>query len=152
MTFYDKGYSSKPAIEWLEKTAKQLKIHIHHAMCGHGGERHVLGAPVDGFEPKTCTVFQFHGCWWHGCPRCFTDRGRQIRHGKTRDELYAATIARTRSLREAGYRVIEKWECQYARRQMSLVSQRIRNRTHTLFSTTSSHCTIRQREKCRQQI
>ena len=22
MTFYDKGYSSKPAIEWLEKTAK----------------------------------------------------------------------------------------------------------------------------------
>ena len=95
MSFYDKGYSSKPAIEWLEKTAKRLKIHIHHAMCGHGGERHVLGAPVDGFKPRTGTVFQFHGCWWHGCPRCFTDRGRKIRHGKTRDDLYAATIART---------------------------------------------------------
>ena len=32
MTFYDKGDSSKPAIDWLEKTAKRLNIHIHHAM------------------------------------------------------------------------------------------------------------------------
>ena len=60
MAFYDKAPISKMAIEWLEKTAKQLKIHIHHAMCGHGGERHVLGAPVDGFDPNTGTVFQFH--------------------------------------------------------------------------------------------
>ena len=55
MTFYDKGYISKPAIEWLEKTAKQMKIHIHHSMCGHGGERHILGAPVDGFESFSST-------------------------------------------------------------------------------------------------
>ena len=113
IAFYDKGHISKVAIEWLEKTAKSLKIHIHHAMCGHGGERHILGAPVDGFDPNTGTVFQFHGCWWHGCPRCFTNRGEKIRNGKTRDELYAATIARTEALREAGHRVIEKWECQY---------------------------------------
>ena len=52
MTFYDRD-SSKTAIEWLEKTAKWLKIHIQHAMCRHGGERHVLGAPVDGFDPNT---------------------------------------------------------------------------------------------------
>ena len=112
MTFYDKGPISKMAIEWLEKAAKQLKIHIHHAMCGHGGERHVLGAPVDGFDLNTGTVFQFHGCWWHGCLRCFGDRGRIIRYGKTRDQLYASTIARTEALRKAGYRVIEKWQCQ----------------------------------------
>ena len=37
MAFYDKGDSSKPAIEWLEKTAKRANIHIHHAMCGQGG-------------------------------------------------------------------------------------------------------------------
>ena len=39
VAFYDKGEISRPAIEWLEKTAKWLKIHIHHAMCGHGGGR-----------------------------------------------------------------------------------------------------------------
>ena len=133
MTFYDKGHISKPSIEWLEKTAKQLKIHIHHAMCGHGGERHVLGAPVDGFEPKTCTVFQFHGCWWHGCPRCFTDRGRKICQGKTRDELYAATIARTRALRKAGYRVIEKWECQYKKTNEPSLTKKTKSYPHAIF-------------------
>ena len=68
MPYYDKGQASKTAIEWIEKTAKRLGIHIHHALCGHGGERYVLGAPVDSLDLKTGTIFQFHGCWWHGCP------------------------------------------------------------------------------------
>ena len=152
MTFYDKGPISKMAIEWLEKTAKQLKIHIHHAMCGHGGERHVLGAPVDGFDPNTGTVFQFHGCWWHGCTRCFGDRGRIIRYGKTRDQLYASTIARTEALRKAGHRVIEKWQCQYEKTNEPCPKKQTKSYTRTRFSTTSSHYTIRHREKSRQRI
>ena len=48
-------------------------------MCGHGGERRVKvwvldhkckKTPacflVDGHEPETSTVHQFHGCHWHG--------------------------------------------------------------------------------------
>ena len=65
---------------------------------------------MDGYASKSVTVFQYHGCWWHGCRRCFTDRNTKIAHGKTREELYTATEARTRALREAGYRVIEKWD------------------------------------------
>ena len=133
MTFYDKGEISKVAIEWLEKTAKWLKTHIHHAMCGHGGERHVLGAPVDGFDANTGAVFQFHGCWWHGCPRCFGDRGRIIRNGKTRDELYAATIARTEALREAGHRVIEKWECQYEKTNEPCLKKQTKSYPYAIF-------------------
>ena len=51
-TFYNKGQASQLAISWLEKTGKRLGIHIHHAMCGHGEERWILGAPVDGFAPE----------------------------------------------------------------------------------------------------
>ena len=36
---YPKGSASKQAILWLEREAKRRKIHIHHAMCGHEGER-----------------------------------------------------------------------------------------------------------------
>ena len=133
MAFYDKGYSSKTAIEWLEKTAKQLNIHIHHAMCGHGGERYVLGATVDGFHPNTGTVFQFHGCWWHGCPRCFCDRGRKIRHSKTRDQLYLATIAHTEALRKAGYQVIEKWECQNVKTNKPCLTKQKKSYPHAIF-------------------
>ena len=147
MTFYDKGPISKIAIEWLEKTAKQLKIHIHHAMCGHGGERHVLGAPVDGFDPNTGTVFQFHDCWWHGCPRCFGDRGRIIRHGKTRDQLYAATIARTEALRKAGHRVIEKWQCQYEKKNEPCPKKQTKSYPYAIFYDFESLHDTKQRKE-----
>ena len=147
MTFYDKTKISKTAIEWLEKTAKQLKIHIHHGMCGHGGERHILGAPVDGFHLNTGTVFQFHGCWWHGCPRCFGDRGREIRNGKTRDELYAATIVRTEALRKAGYRVIEKWQCQYEKTNERCLKKQTKSYPYAIFYDFESlHDTTKRKE------
>ena len=147
MAFYDKGRISKIAIEWLEKTAKQLKIHIHHAMCGHGGERHVLGAPVDGFDPNTGTVFQFHGCWWHGCPRCFGDKGRIIRHGKTRDQLYASTLARTEALRKAGHWVIEKWQCQYEKTNEPCPTKQTKSYPYAIFYDFESlHDTTQRKE------
>ena len=67
--------ASLKAAEWI---ASQEGPHIHHAFCGHGGERSVevtLGGAkspqkirVDGYEPTTGTVYQYHGCYWHGCP------------------------------------------------------------------------------------
>ena len=55
-TFYGQGQASQPAISWLEKTGKRLGIHIHHVMCGHGGERWILGAPVDGYHLRSGTI------------------------------------------------------------------------------------------------
>ena len=129
-TFYDKGQPSQLAISWLEKTGKTLGIHIHHAMCGNGGERWILGAPVDGYHPKSGTIFQYHGCVWHGCRRCFPDRDRRIAHGKTREELYVATLERTRALINAGHRVIEKWECDDIKTKEKTQKSR-QNRTRT---------------------
>ena len=109
-TFYKEIQASPLATNWLEKTSKRLGIHIHHALCGHGGERWILGALVDGYAEKPEIIFQYHGCWWHGCRRCFADRNTKMSHGITREELYLATEARTKKLREARYRVIEKLE------------------------------------------
>ena len=111
------------------------------------GERHVLGAPVDGFHPNTGTVFQFHGCWWHGCPRCFGDRGRKIRNGKTRDQLYVATIARMEALRKAGHRVIEKWECQYEKTNEPCLTKQTKSYPHAIFYDFESlHDTTQRKE------
>ena len=60
--FYPKHSSSPESLRWLEKEAALRKIHVHHASCGHGGERWVERAPVDGYNHKTKTVFQYHGC------------------------------------------------------------------------------------------
>jgi len=132
-TFYDAGQASQLAISWLEKTSKSLGIHIHHAMCGHGGKRYILGAQVDGYVPKPETIFQYHGCWWHGCRRCFPDRNTMISHGKTREDLYIATRQRTQRLREAGYRVIEKWECEDIKSKERNPQKQTKSYPHFIF-------------------
>jgi len=65
-------------------------------------------------QPKTRTVFQYHGCSFHGCPKCFPHYHEQmiINNGKTPEELYQATLNRTAFLRESGYEVIEAWSCE----------------------------------------
>ena len=125
--FYPKQTCSFVAIKWLEWEAKKRGIHIHHARCGHGGEREILGARVDGYHPESKTVFQFHGCLWHGCEKCYpedrqglvqqnTGQGKVIprldteKKPMSRKTAYELTLQRTQSLRKEGYMVVEKWE------------------------------------------
>ena len=69
--------------QWIEAWTIETGKHIHHKMCGHGGERMVKAwvlndkgkkEPafflVDGYDPETNTVYQFHGCHWHGHTCC----------------------------------------------------------------------------------
>ena len=53
--FYPNHRASKESLWWLNQKAKRRKINIHHAMCGHGGERWVERAPVDGYNHATKT-------------------------------------------------------------------------------------------------
>ena len=117
--FYPDNRCSFIATKWLEWEAKQRGIHIYHARCGHGGERHIFNVPVDGYHPETNTVFQYYGCYWHGCKQCYkkpAERTEVIRRtdkqGKamTRKFAYGLTLQRAQHLRDAGYTVVEKWE------------------------------------------
>ena len=71
--------SSYTACQWIEAQAIETGKHIHHKMYGYGGERMVTAwvlndkdekEPahflVDEYEPETNTMYQFHGCHWHG--------------------------------------------------------------------------------------
>jgi len=37
--FCPKTNASKGSVDWLEYEAEKRNLHIHHALCGHGGER-----------------------------------------------------------------------------------------------------------------
>ena len=108
------GYN---AIRWIEHEARQRGIHIHHQLCGHGGERLVAGAYVDGYHLESKTVFQYHRCHFHGCP-CYR-RGRyqnevlftDCKNNQfTRAQVYQRTLTRSQTLRNRGYTVVEVWE------------------------------------------
>ena len=112
--FYPKHQASKESIQWLRYVEKNWQFKIVHAMSGHGGERWIEKRPVDGYNDEKKVVFQYHGCRWHGCPKCHPDRNQIIEHGgKTVEELYQATKRRTAHLRKVGYKVIECWSCQW---------------------------------------
>ena len=55
--FYPKHSSSPESLRWLEQEAALRKIHIHHAACGHGGERWVERAPVEDTTMKRRLFF-----------------------------------------------------------------------------------------------
>jgi len=108
-------HSSK-SIAWLEWESKQLGRLIQHAR--NLGEKTILCQghqySVDGFDPLTNTVFEFHGCRYHGCPRCMVNRKvRDPRTGYSMSDLHDMTVRRTAAIRGAGYSVREIYECQF---------------------------------------
>ena len=60
-----------------------------------------------------------------------------------------ATVERTRALKEAGYHVIEKWECDDIKTKEKTTTKKQTKRTRTRFSTTLSRFKTAQREKRR---
>ena len=115
---------SAKALQWLyhEEESMQKKdpspdkiLHVRN-----GGEQCVTTSTdsyfVDGFNPATNTVYQFNGCFWHGCRACHSNN-RHCKHAtnpdRTMEELYRATLAKEDALRTAGYHVNVIWECQW---------------------------------------
>ena len=109
-----KNYSIK-AVRWIQSEAKTRGIEIKHAL--NGGEQRINGHYVDGYHEESRTVFEFYGCYWHGCPTHFPDRNRVQHHQcLTMHQLYILTIGKSEELRKAGYQVVEFWECDYDKR------------------------------------
>lgn len=78
----------------------------------------VGGVKVDGFCPGTKQIFEFHGCYYHGCPTCFKHERNDSLHedpSATLNSHHESTLAKTERLRDLGYEVLEMWECQFRR-------------------------------------
>ena len=71
---------SLKSLEWLLWEERQRGIHIRHAR--NGGEMGIRVASithhVDGFHHESRTCFEFQGCLFHGCAKCFPDRKKVL--------------------------------------------------------------------------
>ena len=100
---------SKSSLEWLEYVSQTKGIPIRHA-C-NGGEYQVGGKYfVDGYHEASKTVYQFHGCHWHGCTKCFQPETEHPERGKSMQQLYEETKSMTKKIRKLGFQVVEMWE------------------------------------------
>ena len=97
------------AIQWLTHESDRTGCTIRHQ--ANGREKRIGKLPVDGWCAQTRTAYQFHGCFWHGCPKCHTDpEETNPKNNKTMAELLANTKAHTAYLRRH-VKVVEMWEC-----------------------------------------
>ena len=104
MEIYDPDYQNP-----LKKDA------IQHA--GNGGEHFIpaIRTSVDGYCPETNTVYQYQGCFWHGCEACYPNRTEK--HFRLDDRSMYEVREKTREtitkLKSAGYNVEQIWGCQW---------------------------------------
>ncbi|KAK3107763.1 hypothetical protein FSP39_021720 [Pinctada imbricata] len=112
----ERKYSIK-ALRWLRWIAHETNQDIRHAR--NGGEMKIAHLSIDGYNMNMQTVYEFYGCFWHGCPECYPNMKLEehpVRHDCTFQQLYQATQDRQNFLNELGFRVEHIWEHDYDRR------------------------------------
>lgn len=101
------------AYYWMEWVMHTRHVNIQHRL-NSGREVRVGKYPVDGYMPATTpeekpTVFQFHGCYFHGqVTRGVSDDNWQA----TRAQKYGKTQETTTYLKRE-HHVVEMWECEF---------------------------------------
>lgn len=108
---------SKIATLWLIWEEQLRGVNIIHSAKQR--EAIVDGVRVDGYCEQTKQVFEFNGCYFHGCPRCFTvkrDESLLKDFSYTLNSKYEKTLKKINRLKSRGYEVIEMWECDFRRK------------------------------------
>ena len=100
------------AIQWLTRESERTGLSIRHQ--ANGREKRIGKLPVDGWCAQTHTAYQFHGCYFHGCPKCHQPEETNKLNGKTMVTLLANTKKHTAYLRRH-VKVVEMWECTWKR-------------------------------------
>jgi hypothetical protein len=69
---------------------------------------------VDGYDPETNTVYQFHGDYYHGnpdvysCPITWNQKVKKFMY-----ELYDRTLKSDELIKKSGYNLVTIWEKDY---------------------------------------
>ena len=98
------------AVQWLTWEAAKNGCAIRHQV--NGREKRIEKLPVDGWSAEARTAYQFHGCFFHGCPKCYDQTETNSVNGKTMAALLEKTRCNTAYLRRH-VEVVEMWECEW---------------------------------------
>ncbi|GFR22004.1 uncharacterized protein TNCT_496202 [Trichonephila clavata] len=97
---------SRDSIRWLDFVAHTEGHRILHALNGTG-EPKIAGYSVDGFCKETNTVYQYQGCFHHGCEMCYDGDLIHPLTGTTMRSLRQKKEGVIDTLRQRGYNIIQ---------------------------------------------
>jgi G:T-mismatch repair DNA endonuclease (very short patch repair protein) len=98
--------------DWMKYLNHTQGLRIQHKL-NTGKEKNIGRYPIDGFDSKTNTVYQFHGCYWHGHDCWMTKNIKDQKWQEGRQAKNDRTARTTTLIRAQGYTVVEKSECQF---------------------------------------
>lgn len=106
-----KQKTSKKAILWLKYIASSQNITIQHKNSIQGEYR--CGKYfLDGIDIQNKTIYEFHGCYFHGCPHCFLPSTFNTVYRLHQQSVYLKHIDRISYIKESlpDFKLIEIWE------------------------------------------
>ena len=123
------------ALCWLKDIERELEMEDKYlaSKLSAEGEQRILGRRVDGYCAETCTIYQFHRCFYHGCEKCYDSDGYNNVSNEKFYTLREKTRRTTQLFEMNNYRVIEKWECDYMREKKLTYSRLIQLRHCDFF-------------------
>ena len=99
---------------WLNYVSTTKGLNIQHAV--NGSEKKLTiddkTYKVDGFCKKMNTVYEFYGCFWHGCPNCYKPNIINSKNQRDMGTLNDLTIEKRETIKSAGYNHVSTYECQ----------------------------------------
>lgn len=126
----NRGYSRK-AIAWLNYISYVEGINIQHAE--NGGEYKIpdTNYTVDGYCSTTKTVYEFHGCYFHGCLHCHEPD--ETVNKKSCLKLFESTTGREDAIESKGYKLVTIWEHEWDLIQDAPIVQQYYDRLELLI-------------------
>ena len=109
------NYSIK-STKWMKYLSNKHRLNIKHA-C-NGGEQILKlndgkSLKVDGYCKEIDTVFQFQGCYYHGCPVCFDGYMVNSKNNRYMNELYENTVRIENQILQTGLKLVKIWEHEF---------------------------------------
>lgn len=110
---------SKPETKWLDYLnvpVRQYSIQTNNRKIS-----------VDGYDPSTETVYQFHGDYWHGNPDVFNPNDMNKTTKCKFKELYERTLKTDELIRNSGYKLVTIWENDYRKENLCVILARLQS-------------------------
>jgi len=111
----DNGYDPKHKTslkcqQWLNYISDTQEVNINHAK--NGGEEHCGQYLLDGVDKINKKIYEFHGCYFHGCQLCYTNSSFNTVLQLNQHSVYMRHYNRMQFIRQhmRDYEIIEIWE------------------------------------------
>ena len=119
---------SKLQILWLNLLSKLNNIHIQHAVNDSEYKIPNTRYYADGYCKETNTIYEFHGDYWHGCPKRYNPNALNQVCNKTFKELYENTLKKEQTIKDLGYNLVVIWESDWNKINTSIKKLQIKFR------------------------